>query len=66
MAKVKSEIEAYIMKRVTRNLKPINWSINAKKHLKAIPFPNLGPKRIVDILIGVVANAIEFCEMIYD
>ena len=53
--KVKTKIDALTVKQVTGNLKPINWAAMAKKwkHLKDIDFPNVGPKPVVDILIGV-------------
>lgn len=53
--KVTTDIEAFTVKRVTGNLKPINWAVMKKKwdYLKDIQFPNVGPRAIVDILIGV-------------
>ena len=51
---VATQIEAFAVKRVTGNLKPIKWKNLAKKwvHLKDVPFPSVEPKPIVDILIG--------------
>ena len=53
--RVDTSIEAFTVKRVTGKLKPVNWTALAKKwkHLKDVRFPSVGPKPIIDILIGV-------------
>ena len=51
----KVEINAYTANRVTGNMRVIDWRPLAKKrkHLRHIPFPNIGLRPVVDILIGI-------------
>ena len=53
--KISRQMSAYTTKRVTGNLKVVNWNKHKGKwsHLKEIHFPQSGPRVIVDILIGV-------------
>ena len=53
--KVKMKIEAFTTKRVTGNMKAVDWRpvANRWKHLQGIPLPNVGPRPIIDILIGL-------------
>ena len=41
--------------RVTGDLQPVDWRLHADKwpHLVGIPFPELGPKPYIDVLLGV-------------
>eukprot|EP00795_Rhopilema_esculentum_P006549 gene6549-12041_t len=53
--KLKTQIQALTVNRVTGNLRAVNWvkMANNWKHLKDIKFPSVGPKPTIDILIGV-------------
>ena len=55
--RVKKEVAAQPAKRVTGNMRAINWVVEKKKwsHLKGIRFPSLGrhPICIIDMLIGL-------------
>ena len=50
----KHSVSAYTTNKVTGNMRPIEWRVNAKEwpHLRNIKFPKLGPRAIIDILIG--------------
>ena len=49
------KITAFTTKRVTGNMDVVDWNSCAKEwsHLKGLPFPKMGPRPIVDILIGL-------------
>ena len=49
------KMEAFTTTRVTGNMQVIDWNEHSSKwnHLKEIKFPNIGPRAIVDLLIGV-------------
>ena len=53
--RVKKEVAAQTTKRVTGNMRAINWVVEKKKwsHLKGIRFPSLGRRPIIDMLIGL-------------
>lgn len=53
--RINMKITAFTANRVTGNMKAVNWARYAKdwNHLKDIKFPYLGPRPIVDILIGI-------------
>eukprot|EP00112_Aurelia_sp_Birch-Aquarium-sp1_P014565 Seg3156.4 transcript_id=Seg3156.4/GoldUCD/mRNA.D3Y31 product="hypothetical protein" protein_id=Seg3156.4/GoldUCD/D3Y31 len=48
-------VSGYTTEKVAGNLQPIDWNQFAAKwkHLRGIKFPNLGPRPMVDILIGI-------------
>ena len=48
-------ISAYTTARVTRNMRPVNWKMQAAKweHLQGINLPDLGPRPVVCMLIGI-------------
>ena len=48
-------MEAFTTTRVTGNMQIIDWNQHSKKwnHLKEIKFPNIGPRPMVELLIGV-------------
>ena len=50
-AKVK--INAYTVNRVTGNIRVIDWRPKKKRRLRHKPFPNIGLRPVVDILIGL-------------
>lgn len=49
------EMSAFTTRRVTGDLHPIKWRVESGrwKHLKGIHFPNLDPRPIIDMLIGI-------------
>ena len=49
------KITAFTTKQVTGNMDVVDWNSCAKEwsHLKGLPFPKMGPRPIVDILIGL-------------
>ena len=53
--RINMKITAFTANRVTGNMKAVNWARYTKNwnHLKDIKFRYLGPRRIVDILIGI-------------
>ncbi|XP_022806800.1 uncharacterized protein LOC111343871 [Stylophora pistillata] len=53
--RISIRITAFTAKRVTGNMKTVNWARYAKNwtHLKDVNFPYLGPRPIVDILIDI-------------
>ena len=53
--RINVKITAFTANRVTDNMKTVNWARYAKDwiHLKDIKFPYVGPRPIVDILIGI-------------
>ena len=53
--RINVKITAFTANRVTGNMKAVNWARYAKDwiHLKDIKFPYVGPRPIVDILIGI-------------
>ena len=53
--RINMNITAFTANRVTGNMKAVNWARYTKNwnHLKDIKFRYLGPRRIVDILIGI-------------
>ena len=53
--RINVKITAFTANRVTDNMKAVNWARYAKDwiHLKDIKFPYVGPRPIVDILIGI-------------
>jgi len=53
--RINMTITVFTANRVTGNMKAVNWARYAKNwnHLKDINFPYLGPRPIVDILIGI-------------
>ena len=53
--KVSKLASAYTAERVTGNMQVVDWSKykHKWKHLKGIKFPQVGPRPIVDLLIGV-------------
>ena len=53
--KVNMKIEALTANRVTGDMRAVDWRKHAKKwkHLANIAFPTIGPRPIVDILIGI-------------
>jgi len=53
--RLKTTISAFTANRVTGNMRAVNWASASKNwnHLKGINFPNIGPRPIVDILIGI-------------
>ena len=46
---------AHTTKKVTGNMRPVEWRVNAGKwqHLRNISFPKLGPRPVIDLLIGI-------------
>ena len=50
-----TRVSAFTTTRVTGDMRPIDWKVLATKwkHLQGIYFPNLGPRPIVDMLIGI-------------
>ncbi|KAK3732000.1 hypothetical protein QZH41_005502 [Actinostola sp. cb2023] len=50
-----TKVSAFTADRVTGNMKVIDWNNCAKKwnHLRSVNFPYLGPRPIVDVLIGI-------------
>ena len=52
---VKTTINTFTAKRVTGNMKVIDWGKHAAKctHFKGIQFPNPGIRPIVDLLMGI-------------
>ena len=48
-------ILAYTATRVTGNMRQVNWKMQAAKweHLQGINFPDLGPRSVVDMFIGI-------------
>ena len=53
--KVCKQASAYTTERVTGNMPVVDWSLYKSKwkHLKSIKFPQVGPRPIIDLLIGV-------------
>ena len=53
--KVKRTMQAFMANRVAGSSKPLKWNLMASKwhYLKNISFLEVGPKPIIDILIGV-------------
>ena len=53
--RVYKQASAYTTERVTGNMQVLNWNLfkTKWKHLKRIKFPQVGPRPIVDLLIGV-------------
>ena len=53
--KVRKPASAKTTERVTGNMKVVDWSLYKSKwkHLKGIKFPQVGPRPIVDLFIGV-------------
>ena len=53
--KVRKPASAYTTERVTGHMQVVDWSLYKSKwkHLKGIKFPQVGPRPIVDLLIGV-------------
>ena len=53
--RVPRQASAYTTERVTGNMQVLNWNLYKTKwkHLECIKFPQLGPRPIVDLLIGV-------------
>lgn len=53
--KVCKAVSAYTTERVTGNMQVVDWNVYKSKwnHLKRIRFPPVGPRPIVDLLIGV-------------
>ena len=53
--KTNMKVAAFTADRVTGNMKVIDWNNSANKwdHLRGINFPYIGPRPIVDILIGI-------------
>jgi len=53
--KVSKLASAYTVERVTGSMQVVDWSKHKHKwkHLKGIKFPQVGPRPIVDLLIGV-------------
>ena len=51
---LKHYILAYTTNKITGNMRPIEWRVNAKEwpHLRKGQFPKLGLRAIIDILIG--------------
>lgn len=49
------QASAYTTERVTGNMQVLNWNLYKTKwkHLECIKFPQVGPRPIVDLLIGV-------------
>ena len=52
---INTKIEALTANRVTGDMRSVDWGKHASKwkHLANIAFPNIGPRPIVDILIGI-------------
>ena len=52
---IKMKVEALTANRVTGDMRAVDWRQYARKwkHLAKIPFQNIGPRPIVDILIGI-------------
>ena len=48
-------VSAYATERVTGSMELVDWKVHKSKwqHLKEIEFPSLGPRPIVDLVIGV-------------
>jgi len=48
-------ISAFTSTRVTGDMQPVDWKRQAIKwkHLQGINFPNLGPRPVSDMLIGI-------------
>ena len=46
---------AFTATRITGNMRPVKWKMQAAKweHLQGINFPDLGPRPVVDMLIGI-------------
>jgi len=53
--KTRARISSFTAIWVTGNMKPINWKRQSGKwkHLQGVSFPNLGPRPIIDMLIGI-------------
>ena len=53
--KTRARISAFTATRVTGNMRPVNWKEQSGKwkHLQGVNFPNLGPRPITDMLIGI-------------
>ena len=53
--KTRARISAFTATRVTGNMRPVNWKGQSGKwkHLQGVDFPNLGPRPIIDMLIGI-------------
>ena len=53
--RVDTKISAFTANKITGNLRVVNWQRQKDKwsHLKDIKFPRVGPKPIIDILIGI-------------
>ena len=53
--RVHKQASAYTTERVTGNMQVLNWNLYKSKwkHLERIKFPQVGPRPIVDLLIGV-------------
>ena len=50
-----TRVSAFTTTRMNRDMRPIDWKVQATKwkHLQGINFPYLGPRPIVDMLIGI-------------
>ena len=55
-------ITAFTTHRATGNMNVIDWNVCSQKwsHLKGLKFHNLGPRPIVDILIGLDCIALHY------
>ena len=55
VGRVKKEFAAQTTKRVTGNMRVINWVVEKNKwsHLKGTRFPSLGRRPIIDMIIGL-------------
>ena len=53
--KTSTKVSGFTTDRVTGDLRPIDWRKQSRNwpHLKRLQFPNIGPRPIIDILIGV-------------
>ena len=60
--KTSERISAFTATTVTRDMQPVDWKRQAIKwkHLQGINFPNLGPRPVIDMLIGI-----EYAELHY-
>ena len=52
--KTRARISAFTATWATGNMRPVNWKGQSGvwKHMQGVDFPNLGPRPIIDILIG--------------
>ena len=51
---LKHYLQAYTTNKITGNMRPIEWRVNAKEwpRLRKVQFPKLGSQAMIDILIG--------------